>query len=502
MSAVGYEFLRQSLCLDALPPRRPALLRPVTRIDRSAQGIAVPPAVAPASNDPLAHLLFALKHEGTDLAILTGALARIPACRLLAELERTPSGAYIRQASFLWEHANSATLDGAPPPSGAATPLFDPARYVTGPSQRNARWRVDFNGLGTLDYCATVERTPAVQAGIDADIPARANHYAAGLGEVMRDRALAWAYLHETRDSYAIEREAPGEDRARAFVALLHQAHERHPLSEEYLVELQQATVGNPYDRATGFRHEQNWLQGPLRGAAGVTYIPPPPEIAHELMASLMAFANQMPGKVDPVVLAAITSFGFVFIHPFMDGNGRLSRFLFHHSLCQAGALQDGLILPVSVAMKKHEAEYLRTLQAFSRPVRERWQVRWLDEGRYTFEYRGDPGHAPYRYWDATAAVEFSFRMAEQALEVELRGEAEFLASYDIITRKVSERFDLRGSDLATLVLGAWDNGGKLSKRRRDQFRSRVPEAAFTYIEETTAAALQAAPVKDSAGTS
>lgn len=491
MSVVGYEFLRRHLGLAALPPRRIAAVKPVTRVVRSADAIAVPPAVAPASSDPVQHLLFALKHEGVDLGILVEALRKIPATPLLAELRRTPSGAYIRQICFLWEHANGTTLEDAPPPRGAVTSLFDPGRYVTGPSRRNARWRVAFNGLGTLDYCATVERTQAVRAGIEADIPGRANQYAASLGAAMRDRALAWAYLHETRDSYAIEREAPSEERSRAFVALLHQAHARRPLTEDYLVELQQATVSNPYDRAVSFRTEQNWLQGPLRGAAGVTYIPPPPDVVPGLMAELMDFSAEMPFEVDPIVAAAIVSFGFVFIHPFMDGNGRLSRFLFHHALCRAGALEDGLILPVSVAMKKHEAEYLRTLQAYSTQVRERWEVRWLDEGQYEFEYRGDAGFGLYRYWDATPAVEFSFRMAQQALETELRTEAEFLAAYDSITRQVTERFDLRGSDLATLVLSAWDNAGKLSKRRRDQFQQRVPESAFEFIEQVTTAALR-----------
>jgi Fic family protein len=42
-----------------------------------------------------------------------------------------------------------------------------------------------------------------------------------------------------------------------------------------------------------------------------------------------------------------------------MDGNGRLSRFLFHHALCQSGKLEKGLLLPVSVAMKRNEEDYL-----------------------------------------------------------------------------------------------------------------------------------------------
>lgn len=497
MAAVGYERVRVALGLSALEPARPARIRPVTRVEPMADHLAVPASVAPTTGDPLAHLLFALKHEGTNLGILLEAFKQVAADDVLAELRRTPSGAYARLAGYLWEQANGTTLE-APPVAGAVVDLFDPARYVTGPAQRNARWRVNFNGLGSLRYCATVERTPAVQAALASDLLGRANRYAAGLDRLLRDRALAWAYLHETLDSFAIEREAPGEDRARAFVALLHQAHERRALSEPYLVELQQATVSNPLDRAEAFRHEQNRLQGPLRGAAGVTYVPPPPRLARELMDELMAFANASSSAIDPLVAAAIVSFGFVFIHPFMDGNGRLSRFLYHHALCRAGALQDGLLLPVSVAMKKNEHDYLQTLQAYSRPLRERWQVTWLDEGRFDFRYTGDPDHGIYRYWDATGCVEFACRMAEQALDIELRHETRHLMRYDAVLRKVDGAIDVRGSDLATLVLSALDNGGVVSKRRRDQFQHTVPAAAFDRIESAAREALEAVLGKES----
>lgn len=60
MPAIGYEFLRQSLDLAALSPKRPAAIKPVTRVVHSDDSIAVPPAVAPGTGDPLAHLLFRL----------------------------------------------------------------------------------------------------------------------------------------------------------------------------------------------------------------------------------------------------------------------------------------------------------------------------------------------------------------------------------------------------------------------------------------------------------
>lgn len=454
-----------------------------------ADHVAIPSTVASGSGEPLAHLLFALKHEGVNLAILMEAFRRISADDVVAELRRTPSGGYARLAGYLWEQANQARLD-APAAAGAAVDLFDPERYVTGPIQRDARWRVNFNGLGSIRYCATVERTAALEAAIASDLLARANAYTAELDQLVRDRALAWAYLHEMQDSFAIEREAPSENRARAFVALLHQAHERRPLSEDYLVSLQQAAVSNPFDRAFSFRTEQNWLADSQRGAPGVTYIPPPPEVARELMEHLMAFANAVADTVEPMVAAAVVSFGFVFIHPFMDGNGRLSRFLFHHALCRSGALRDGLILPVSVAMKKHEGDYLRTLQLYSRPSRERWQVSWIGDERYDFEYQGDPDYGLYRYWDATECVQFGFRMAEQALDSELRQETEYLLRYDAVMRRVNEAVDVRGNILSALIMSALDNGGIVSKRRRDQFRGQVPDAAFDLIEEAAVDAL------------
>lgn len=484
MSRVGYAFLRAELALSVPPPRRVAEIRPVNRVEEIAGVLAIPARVAPATRLPLDHILFALKHEGTHLAILMSALRHVSADAMQAAVAATPSGQYVRVAGFLWEIANGQTLPGINTP--ATTPVcavFDPERYVTtATGKRDARWRVNFNGLGSPRYCATVERTAAIAAGIGSEVLRRARQYAEGLDDVLRDRALAWAYLHETEQSYAIEREVPSQDRAKTFVALLHQAHERRPLSEDYLVALQQATVTNPYLRASAFRTDQNHLAGELRGAAGVTYVPPPPLACAELMHELMAFANNAPGEVDPIVAASVASFGFVFLHPFGDGNGRLSRFLFHHALCRSGELADGLILPVSVAMKKHERDYLAALQSFSKPMRELWDVRWIDEGLYEFNYQGDPDFTAYRYWDATPCVEFGFAMAEQALELELRQEAEFLMRFDAIVRRVNAEYDVAQSDLTHLVKCILDQGGRLSANRRDRFRHRVPDATLDAI--------------------
>lgn len=481
MQVVGYAYLRSALKLKSFAPKRTAMIKPVTRITLIGDCLAVPQSVAPAQGSMLEHLLFALKHEGINLCILSQALEAIPAEHLLNELEKAPNGVFIRKACFLWESFTGRQLDYSLPVRGSVVALFDPEIYITGLAVRNSRWRVDFNGLGSLHYCATVEYTPELESLLSLDILGRAKTFMATLPAEMMDRAINWAYLHETRDSFAIEREEPSDEKSRRFVQLLRQAHDGRELSEEYLVELQNSTVSNPFDKAALFRHEQNHLHNGLRGAAGVSYIPPEPDLCRELMGELMNFANLSSRKVDPLVAAAVTAFGFVFLHPFMDGNGRLSRFLIHQTLCHSGALENGLLLPVSVAMKHEESSYLAALKDFSQPARDFWNVTWLDADQMAFEFIGHP--SIYRFWDATRCVEFTLQMARRALEVELREVTEFLDRYDRIVKAVNQRYDVRGSDLSKLVMMCLDNEGKVSKHRRKQFQYSVPEEVFEFIE-------------------
>nr|WP_298379660.1 Fic family protein [uncultured Halomonas sp.] len=245
--------------------------------------------------------------------------------------------------------------------------------------------------------------------------------------------------------------------------------------------------VSNPFDKAAAFRHEQNYLHNGLSGALGVSYLPPPPELCENLTGELLAWANQLP-KVPALVAAAVVSFGFVFLHPFMDGNGRISRFLLHYTLCRAGELERGNLLPISVAMKRHETDYLAALEAFSKQTRDYWQIDWIDADHHDFHFVGS--EAIYRYWDATPAAAFVLRMAGVALEEDLKEETRYLACFDQVYRTIDERFDIRGSELARLVMMCLSNEGRLSKNRRKQFRYQVPQEALDAIEREALQAL------------
>ncbi len=73
------------------------------------------------------------------------------------------------------------------------------------------------------------------------------------------------------------------------------------------------------------YRNVQNYV---VNGATGaVVYTPPSPQDVPALMAELTGWLAQT-GDIHPVIVSGIAQFHFVHIHPFIDGNGRTSRFL------------------------------------------------------------------------------------------------------------------------------------------------------------------------------
>jgi len=481
--SLGYDFLSTSLKTGAFEQKRPALIKPVTKVAEIQGVLAVPSGVAPQSDDPIEHLLFALKHEGIDLQACILALKHINEHKIGQAFQNSPSSGYIRQIAYLWELANKKKLEGLGVSTGAYVQLFDPDIFVTGHNLRNSRWRVDFNGIGTPTYCPTVQKTTEIKNLLDANILQQANEFIASLNKQVLDRAVMWSYLSETQGSYAIERESPSASKAEVFASLLARAQHREILNEDYLVSLQNLAVSNPIDKAVQFRTQQNWLRNGLTGTLGVTYFPPPADHIMSIMNGVIELANNDDPIIDPLVRGALSSFGFVFAHPFMDGNGRLSRFLFHKVVCSSGKLQNAMVLPISIAMKRNEAQYLLALESFSKPARAKWKVLFVDDQRVDAQFNGDIDI--YRYWDATHCVTFGLQMAQQALDQDLRQESDFLQRFDIVYKAVNESIDMNNNDLVVVVRSCLQNNGYLSNNRRKQLLSKGhSEALIDNIQD------------------
>ena len=66
----------------------------------------------------------------------------------------------------------------------------------------------------------------------------------------------------------------------------------------------------------------------------GSRYVPPNYSKINELMRCLVEEINETESNVTKAIIA---HYGFVTVHPYFDGNGRIARFLMNYLLCRAG---------------------------------------------------------------------------------------------------------------------------------------------------------------------
>ena len=85
-------------------------------------------------------------------------------------------------------------------------------------------------------------------------------------------------------------------------------------------------------------------------------HVPPRPSAVRDLMPTLFDLLSE---EDEPAVRAVLGHFLFVFIHPYMDGNGRLGRFLMNAMLASGGH-------PWCVVHTGHRRDYMAALETAS----------------------------------------------------------------------------------------------------------------------------------------
>jgi len=92
--------------------------------------------------------------------------------------------------------------------------------------------------------------------------------------------------------------------------------------------------------------------------------------------------------SLDAVLQATAIAFGFVYIHPFEDGNGRLHRCLIHHALAEKKFSPARLVFPVSSVMLRWIDQYRTVLQSHSEPLMS--SIQWVPTIRGNVNVRND----------------------------------------------------------------------------------------------------------------
>jgi hypothetical protein len=412
------------------------------------------------------HLEFALKYDGTNLALLASVFRAAPQKEFQEYVESKPRGKYARRLWYLYEFLTASTLPVDNLKTGGYIDLLDPEQYFTvTPPRRVRRQKINDNLLGEAGFCPVIRRTEALRAFKETDLTERCKEVVDAYSPELLKRALGYLYSKETKSSFEIEHVKPNATRTERFIAMLQLAEKEDFCEKSHLVTLQTRIVDSRFQESD-YRKIQNYVgQSVSWERERVHFVCPKPQDLDLLMAGLIAAHERMDkGGVPPVVHAAAIAYGFVFLHPFEDGNGRIHRFLIHNILARRGFTPEGIMFPVSASMLKNPTEYDASLEAFSRPLMPLVEYALDKTGRMTVE---NDTTQWYAYIDMTAQAEALFRFVERTINTELVEELAFLAKYDATKKAIQDIVDMPDRKIDLFIRFCLQNNGQLSDRKR-----------------------------------
>lgn len=512
----GYSALVAKYDLDVIPNWHESFVATsgTHRVDTVAGAVreTYPPTYWPgeALGD---HLEFALKYDGTNLAILASIFREMDVEEFDAYVRSRPIGKYARRLWFLYELFTGRRLSLDDLKRGNYVDLLDPDQYYTAsltrrvltlstiedgkvvkktrhparPAWQVRRQRINDNLLGDGRFCPTVRRSETLRSFEDADLRRRCQEVVGSYPPELLKRALSYLYTKETKSSFEIEHIKPSTSRTERFTALLQSAEKEDFCDKARLTDLQNRIV-DPRFAEEDYRKKQNYIGETVTWQQErVQFVCPKPEDVPDLMGGLIA-AHQRMAKDDvhAVVHAASVAYGFVFLHPFEDGNGRIHRFLIHNILARRGFTPEGVMFPVSAAMLRSPAEYDASLEAFSQPLMLLLDYSLDEEGRMTVH---NDTALWYRYIDMTPQAEALFAFIEKTINVELVDELAFLANYDRTKAAIQAIVDMPEREIDLFIRFCLQNNAHLSARKRASHFDLLTDEEVCQMEQAVQAA-------------
>lgn len=429
------------------------------------------------------HLVFALKYEGINLLFFKKLFEKLSKKGVEDLLQAETNGIYYRKIWFLYEWLMQEKLAIADLTKGDYVSIVDENhQYGSKSSSNSPRHRIKNNLPGVVGFCPLIYKTIKLEKYIEENLTQKIGAVISGLNKTILLRTAAFLLLKDSKASFDIEGETPSQSRAIRWGKAIGQAGNR-PLNKEELLRLQQIVIENSRFLQMGFRLEGGFVGEHDR----ITREPIPEHISarwqdiETLMEGLLELVKLLEEKqFHPVLTAAKIAFGFVFIHPFVDGNGRLHRYLIHHLLAKMQFTPQGIIFPISAAILERIVDYRKVLESYSHPLLDfiKWEktpysnIEVLNE---TIDY--------YRYFDATLQAEFLFECVDETIKKIIPEEVAYLQHYDEMKNWLDYRFAMPDNLVNLLIIFLRQNNGSLSKRAREKEFKDLTEEEVVEIE-------------------
>lgn len=429
------------------------------------------------------HLVFMFKYEEMHFELLSRLFDVIDQSELEKWILGESTGAYARRAGFFFEWFTGRRLNVEDLSQGNYIEAIDSSTYLTASqSDTVKRWRIRNNLPGTRHFCPLVKFTQNVLSIKDYDCTAALAGLEAQFGADILLRSSVWLTIKESRASFAIEHEEDREDRIKRFAVVMESrcGELSNPLSQQDLEKLQTEILG---DNALvyGVRQSPVFVGHSVGYREIVDYIAPHWTHIPAMLQGLSDTLSRTQGA-SSIVRAAIASFGFVYIHPMTDGNGRISRFLVNDTLRRDGAVPKPFILPISATITHSSTArvgYDQSLEVFSKDLMKAYAEKfsfnnsetYADGIESNFHFSAYEQASPaWRYPNLTSHVEYMGNLIRQTIEDEMLNEALYMRNIHRARNAVKEIIEGPDMMIDRIISSIWNHKAVSSKLRK-QFK-------------------------------
>jgi len=492
---VGYASIIHKLDLKVPFPDRIAVIASKSSIKNNDTNriILLPKPYQPEDDSQMEEIealykqmVFGLKYEGVNLLVFSAITKHYSEKKLSKLVSIEPSGRYSRRIWFLIEWVLGKQLSNVQSITKTKKSYVDAVdeKLQFGiKGERSSRHLVVNNLPGGPEFCPLVRKTNILDAFVKADLSKKKSVYLHGIRKDLLLRASAFLLLKDSKASFTIEGESPKSKRARLWGNAIGQAGLR-VLSNNELQRLQQLVIENPRFVGLGYRKEGGFV-GDYDRQTGAP-IPEHISARHEDLEKLMdGFINTagilIRSNIDAVIAASIISFGFVFIHPFEDGNGRIHRYLIHHVLSKKEFSQQGVIFPVSAAILEQIDTYREVLEHYSHPLL--GFIQWEETNSNNVKVLNNTNDY-YRFFDATKQAEFLYQCVNETIDRIIPEEVSYLRKYEEFKLYLDDHFEMPDRLVNLLVRFLEQSDGALSKRAKEKEFNSLTENEVKNIED------------------